>query len=102
MSSTETQEGYVIDVGCIRKNVRDELLSKARTHTRDCALMGHCIESGYGIVTENDRLVLLDADATPKVVDTVEESDTETGIRLKIQREKHDGAMSTMDIKEIE
>jgi len=64
--------------------------------------MGHCIESGYGIVTENDRLVLLDADATPKVVDTVEESDTETGIRLKIQREKHDGAMSTMDIKEIE
>ncbi|MEA1930717.1 hypothetical protein [Halohasta litorea] len=98
--STETREGYVIDLGCIRKNPREELLSKAETHTRDCALMGHCVESGYGIVTDDDRLTVLDADATPKVLNVIQRSSTEEGIRLEIKREEQDGTMETVAIKE--
>lgn len=101
MSTTETLEGYVIDVGCIRKNARDELLQSARTHTRDCALMGHCIESGYGIVTEEDHLTVLDSEATPKVVTAVEESETEEGIRLRVRREESDDSMETLEVEEI-
>lgn len=100
--ASETLDGYVIDVGCIRKNARDELLEKARTHSRECALMGHCVESGYGIVTEDDRLTVLDSDATPGVVDTVEESDTEEGIRLRVQREEQEGSMETTSIEEVD
>ncbi|GAA0213717.1 hypothetical protein [Haloarcula amylovorans] len=99
--ASETLDGYVIDVGCIRKNARDELLEKARTHSRECALMGHCVESGYGIVTEDDRLTVLDSEATPKIVNTVEGSDTEEGIRLRVQREEQDGSMETTSIEEI-
>ncbi len=84
----EALEGYVIDVGCVRKNARDDLLEKARTHSRDCAMMGHCVESGYGIVTDDDELTVLDPDATPQVVDVVEDSNTEEGIRLRVQREE--------------
>lgn len=98
---TETTEGYLMDGGCIRKNARDEVLEKARTHTQDCALMGHCIESGYGIVTEDDRLVMLDPEATRKVVDIVEATDTEEGIRLRVAREKQDGQMETTTVEEI-
>ncbi len=98
---TETVDGYVIDVGCIRKNARDNLLEKARTHSRECALMGHCLESGYGIVTNEDRLTVLDAEATPKIVNTVEESGTEEGIRLRVQREEQDESMETTSIEEI-
>ncbi len=50
--NTESIEGYVIDIACVRKNSREELLQKARNHSKECALMGHCVESGYGIVTE--------------------------------------------------
>lgn len=99
--STETLDGYVIDTGCIRKNPRDELLEKARTHTRECALMGHCVESGYGIVTDEDRLTVLDPEATPKIVNTVVESDTEEGIRLRVQREAQNGSMETTSVEEI-
>lgn len=99
--TTETVEGFVIDVGCIRENARDELLENARTHSRECALMGHCVESGYGIVTEDDRLTVLDPAATPKVVDIVTESDTEQGIRLRAQREETEGAMETTDIEQV-
>jgi hypothetical protein len=64
--------------------------------------MGHCVESGYGIVPEDDRLILLDAEATPNVVDVVEASATEEGIRRHIQREEHDGGMETVAVEEIE
>lgn len=97
---SETLNGYVIDVGCIRKNARDDLLEKARTHSRECALMGHCVESGYGIVTEADRLTVLDPDATPKIVETVTECATEEGIRLEVRREERDGAMETTSVEE--
>ncbi|WP_227356443.1 hypothetical protein [Haladaptatus salinisoli] len=98
---TETVEGYVMDGGCIRKNARDELLENARTHTRDCALMGHCIESGYGIVTDDDRLVMLDPEATRQVVDSVEATEKEEGIRLRVTREAEDDRMETTAVEEI-
>lgn len=100
--ATETVEGYVIDVGCIRKNARDELLESARTHSRECALMGHCVESGYGIVTDEDQLIVLDSEATPEIVDTVERSDTEEGIRLRVERDEQDGSMETTTVEEVE
>ena len=90
-----------MDVGCIRKNPRDELVAKAREHTRDCALMGHCVESGYGIVTEDDRVTVLDPDATPQIVTTVEATDTERGIRLRVTREERDGQMETTAVEEL-
>lgn len=99
---TETVEGYVMDVGCIRKNARDGLLENARSHTRDCALMGHCVESGYGIVTEDDRVTILDPEATPQVVNVVEASSRDEGIRLRVTREERDGTMETTDVTETE
>lgn len=101
VSNTERVEGFVMDGGCIRKNARDELLEAAREHTRECALMGHCIESGYGIVTEDDRLTVLDPEATRMVVDVVEESRTREGIRLRVSREERDGTMETKEVEEI-
>ena len=98
---TECVEGYVIDIASIRKNTRGALMEKARNHPRECTLMGHCIENGYGIVTVDDQLTLLDPEATQKVVDVVEQSDTQQGIRLRVAREEHDGEMETTTINEL-
>ena len=98
---TETVEGYLIDVRCIRKNARSELHERASTHTSECALMGHCVESGYGVVAEDDRLTLLDPDATPPIVSAVRDSDREEGIRLRVSREERDGKMHTVSVEEV-
>jgi hypothetical protein len=76
-TNSETREAYVIDNGCVRKNARDDPLEAARTHTKECALMGYCVESGYSLVNEADEAVMLDAAATPNVVRAIEESDHE-------------------------
>ena len=101
MPDSEALEGYVIDVACVRKNAREQLLEKAETHTRECALTGHCVESGYALVTEDDRLTLLDAGATPDVVDVVEHSERERGHRVRARRESRDGEMETASVEEI-
>ena len=99
--NTETLEGYVIDIACVRKNAREELLGKAETHTKECALTGHCIESGYAIVTDDDELALLDASATPDVVQVVRNSDEEQGHRVRVDRTEQEGEMTTETVEEI-
>jgi hypothetical protein len=42
---TETIEGFVVDIACLRKYPRSEWNERAHGHTRTCALMGHCVES---------------------------------------------------------
>jgi len=100
-TNAETVEGYVIDNGCVRKNARDDLLEAARTHTTECALMGHCVESGYSLVTEGE-MTMLDAAATPEVVRAVDESDREQGIRLRVEREREDDELRTVSVEEVD
>ena len=101
-TNAETLEGYVIDNGCVRKNARDDLLEAARTHTKECALMGHCVESGYSVVNEGEGMAMLDAAATTRVVHAVEESDRDEGIRLRVEREREDDEMETVSVEEVE
>ena len=93
-------EGYVVDIACVRKYPREELLRRAREHTKKCALMGHCVESGYALV-HADRVVLLDHEATPKVVAAVGASDRESGIKLRAERQMQDGEMRTTAVEEV-
>lgn len=62
--------------------------------------MGHCVESGYGIVTEDDRLIVLDPTGTTDIVDVVEDSALEEGIKLHLTREERDGKMETVSVEE--
>jgi hypothetical protein len=91
----EVLKGYVVDVACIRKYSRDELLERARQHTRACAPMGHCLESGYALIGEEGELALLDAEATLMVVDALRSTYKEKGIRLQVTRELRDQVMRT-------
>lgn len=98
---TETLEGYVVDIICLRKYPRNELLERAKVHTRKCSLAGHCTESGFGLVSEEDQVALLDPEATPKLLDVIASSDRDSGIKLQVERESKDGDMKTIAVKEI-
>ena len=100
-SLTETLEGYAVDIACIRRYPREELLQRSREHSRQCGLKGHCIESGYGIVDEMGRLSLLEAAATPRVLEAVRSSPKEKGIKLRVFRQEEEGEMKTRQVEEV-
>ncbi|CAN5429130.1 hypothetical protein BH20VER3_BH20VER3_03320 [soil metagenome] len=87
---SEPLEGYVVDVACARKYPRNELLERTREHTHECLQMGHCAESGYALVDDDGRLSLLDAAATPLVLEAIRGLGGAQGIRLRANREMKD------------
>lgn len=97
----ETLEGYVVDIACVRKYPHRELLDRAREHSKRCALMGHCMESGYGLIDEEGGLALLDAKATPKVAEALERSPRDHGVRLRATRAMQNEEMETVRVEEL-
>ena len=94
----ETLEGYVVDIACLRTMPASQLSAQAKEHTTACALMGHCIESGYGLVDEKDKMVLLDSEATLWIVTLLKRTDKEKGVRLRVEREEKEGKMETIKV----
>lgn len=101
MPTSETLDGWVVDLICLRKYPADEYAERARRHTQACALEGHCVESGFGLVSDDGRVALLDPSATPLVVDAVRGSERDAGIRLRVQRHDDDGQMETTHVEEV-
>jgi hypothetical protein len=100
-NQTETLSGYVVDIICLRLYPQNELLERAKVHTRKCSLAGHCTESGFGLVDEEGTMSLLDPNATPQLLDVIRSSDRDSGIELQVTREMQDGDMKTIAVKEI-
>lgn len=96
LNRDEELTGYVVDLACLRKYPQDETLERARVHTRACAVMPHCVESGYGVVTADGRVVPLDVHATPLIYQALQRSDRERGIKVTAKRRRDDEEMKTV------
>lgn len=101
MAEREQLEGFVVDQACLRKYPQSELLARGREHSKECALMGHCVESGYGLVDEEGRPSLLEPSSTPEVVQAIRGSRRSRGIRMRVTREMRDGEMRTTAVEEV-
>lgn len=93
--------GWLVDIACLRRYAGGELARRASVHTTACARMGHCVESGYGLVDPEGRLHLLDTHATPLVVDLLRTTENEQGIRIEAERHSQDGEMETVAVREL-
>lgn len=93
-------EGYVVDIACLRRYPASEYAERAREHTTSCALMGHCVESGYAVVDDSGVAHLLDTHATPHVVAALQRSGDERGVFLVVQRKSEEGEMVTRVVQQ--
>lgn len=99
-AGTTTVEGHVVDLACLRRYPENEYGQRARMHTTSCALMGHCVESGYGVIDDGGTLHVLDTHATPLIVAALHDSSHERGVYLVVDRSIEGGEMVTQAITE--
>ena len=97
--ATQTIEGYVVDIACLRRYPPAELAERAAAHSKKCATMGHCIESGYGVVAPDGTLTLLDDHATPRVVQALLPTERDANLRVRVTRDEVDGEMRTSEVR---
>jgi hypothetical protein len=92
----------MVDVASIGRQSEDELLARAREHSRPCAMVAHCVASGYGLVNDQGHSLLLESAATPAVVRGLQANAREHRVRLRVRREEgENGKVPSVGIKEI-
>lgn len=82
----------VLDVACSKKAA-----ATADAHTRDCALM--CKESGFGIVTADQKFLKFDADGNAKVLEQLKSSDKKDHLRVNVTGDVDGDTLKVKSVK---
>lgn len=73
-------KGDVIDNTCAGAN-KDNLAEFIKTHSKQCALMPGCIESGYSIFADG-KLYTFDKDSSAKVAEFLKQADSKLQVSI--------------------
>jgi hypothetical protein len=98
VASAAEFEGILIDKMCSMK-AEKEGQSAAAMHTRDCALMEACQQSGYGVFTADGKFLPLDEAGNAKAVSALKASKKKDNLRVKVTGELQDGAIKVSALK---
>jgi len=77
---TVVLKGDVIDNMCAGAN-KDTLVEFVKTHTKACALMPGCIDSGYSIFADG-KLYAFDKDSSAKVAEFLKKADSKLQVTI--------------------
>jgi len=53
-----TVNGYLVDLACAREEGQKD--GFGASHGKDCLQMPDCVKSGYGILTDDKRIIIFD------------------------------------------
>jgi len=59
-AKAQTINGYLVDVACAADNASHPEPSFPAKHTKGCLQMPACVQSGYAILTDDNKVVKLD------------------------------------------
>ena len=91
-----TFAGYLLDQMC-GAEVKDT--AKAAEHSKECALMDHCVAAGYGIFAEG-KFIKFDAQGNKKAKAFLESSKREKGILVIVEGNLNGDVLTVSAIKE--
>jgi hypothetical protein len=57
---SQTINGYLVDVACARENATNPEPGFAAKHDKGCLQMPECVQTGYAILTEDNKIVKFD------------------------------------------
>ncbi len=59
-AKTQTITGYLVDVACAKENAAHPEPGFAAKHDKGCLQMAECVQSGYAILTDDNKVIKLD------------------------------------------
>jgi hypothetical protein len=59
-SKTQTINGYLVDVACARENATHPEPGFAAKHDKGCLQMDECVQTGYAILTDDNKIIRFD------------------------------------------
>ena len=81
---TVTLAGTIVDNACAGGHMQD-LANFVKTHTKDCALMSGCVESGYGIYADG-KFAKFDKASNAKVEEFLRKADSNLEVVVEAKK----------------
>lgn len=91
-------KGYLADNMCAA-SMKDNV-AKAKGHDKSCALSPSCADSGFALVTEDGKVIKLDADGSKKAHELFKNSKSTKGLAVTIEGSVHDDTLKVDKITE--
>jgi hypothetical protein len=94
--------GYVVDVRCATRHAQDkpeDAMKFAAAHTKECALKGECVRSGYGIFADGQWFPF-DAKGNELAKDLIEKTQKKDHIKMTVEGAKHEGKILVQNLTE--
>ena len=83
---TVTVEGYIIDNACAGAHSKDATFGDTvKKHSKSCALMNSCVESGYAVYTSDSKLYKFDGAGNKSAEALLRETETKAGISVVVE-----------------
>jgi len=99
--AAETVEGILIDKMCCSKIVPEKGYAGAKAHTRDCALMPQCLESGLGVITEAGKFYMLDEAGQKKAKAALQATGKKDNLTVSVNGQVEEGTIQVESLKLI-
>lgn len=81
--AAEKIEGYLVDKMCSTEVLKGGA-DAAKAHTKECALMDSCKDSGFGVVTADGKFIKFDADGDRYAVKMLGLKNSEDNIQATV------------------
>ncbi|MGQ0735031.1 MAG: hypothetical protein ACT4QD_15415 [Acidobacteriota bacterium] len=95
LAQGQTISGTLIDNACFNpKMTKAELAA----HSKDCALMDGCFDSGYAVVTADGHAYKLDAKGNTEIIAKLKASNKASDLRVTVTGAVKDGTIAVSSI----
>lgn len=98
-SKTQTINGILVDVACARENSTHPEPGFAAKHSKDCLQMAECAQTGYAIVTEENKIIRLDKQSNETAKSLIASSDKKDNFKVTATGVLKDSVFSAESIK---
>jgi hypothetical protein len=92
-------EGVLMDKMCSMKALQEGGQKAAAMHKRDCALMGDCVKSGFGLVTADNQFLAFDAEGNSRAEKALKASKKSDNLRVRVSGEQ---SGDTIQVKSLQ
>ena len=75
MGGKQTLNGTLVDVSCAMENAQKPKADFATKHSKQCLQMPECVETGYGLLTPDNKFTKFDADSNKQVEKFIADTD---------------------------
>lgn len=79
----KTLNGYLVDISCATERSK-ELATLGVVHTKQCLQMPACVRSGYGLLTDDRKVIRFDQPGNEKVMMLVANAEQKSDFRIKV------------------